>query len=124
MNKTDLVLLDGRVVSAGFVRFDPNTYHFWWDNEDVTNLVTRADKLKYDNFDASKDNERIYRDSYIARTGNSPPPPGNTSVASLFFQGVREDVSNIGTNVAKPLAETAIIFGIAGLVAYFLLKGK
>lgn len=123
-----LNLLDGTTVDSGEVNWDKSTYHFYDANTgvDITNLITRSDKIiNFPGFDGTVDNDRIYREQQVQQTGKDPGPPLNTSVGSLFVQNVGQTLSNIGTGAGqtvKDTLQTFVIFGIAGFVAYQLLK--
>lgn len=126
-----IYLIDGSMIDDSQVKFDPATYQFYDPDtgQDLTDLVYRADKLKYPGFDQTIENKRVYDKKYKAEHGGQGPPPvGSTSTLVQFADLTRTDIINTGKyateQVVKPLAETVIIFGIAGLVVYLLVKGK
>ena len=130
----DVVLLNGMPVASDEIQFNPTTYHFTTvDGADITDLISRADKMQLvPNFDITKDNYRLSNESYRNRpapytdlTGGSTAilGPALTGIASDIASGGGRVVSGIGQGV-KDTVQTVIIFGIAGIVAYFLLGGK
>ena len=78
-------LLDGSSLDSDFLRFDAEHYHFYLGNDDVTDLIRRADKLAWAErwdveFDVEFENERIYVEKYYRENGKLPPNVGSDSV--------------------------------------------
>jgi len=130
----DVILLNGQPQPSDEIHFDSTTYHFTNDDgADITNLITRADKLDLvPGFDIDKDNIRLSRERPINPTGLVGPTPAlDTSIFVPAITGIAQDirtgggaaVAGIGQGV-KDTVQTVVIFGIAGIVAYFLLGGK
>lgn len=85
-----ITLLDGRQVDPANIVFDPNSYHFTLNSEDVTALISRADKIaNWPDFDPTVDNTRL---SNQAQNGvNLPQPDLNTDTALIFANQILTD---------------------------------
>lgn len=74
-------LIDGRTVAMGDIIFNAEIHHFYLGNEDITNLLKRADKRQFSGFDEVTDNDRIYVEKYMREhNGELPPEVGSSSV--------------------------------------------
>lgn len=126
-----ITLLDGRQVALSNISFDSDTYHFTLidTGEDVTNLISRADKLaNWPDFDPTIDNTRA---SNEASGGTGPVAPLNTSTASIFTNQILTDplaapISALNSAVAELSASSGIqkiglILGL-GLAAIVLVE--
>lgn len=80
---TQNLTVAGQVVDTDQVAFDPSTYLFTLNSQDITDNITRADKLaNWPNFDPVIDNNRL------AGKGVTPL---TTSVTSIFFDRLITD---------------------------------
>lgn len=124
-------LMDGRIVNVSDINFNtstqpPNGYHFTLSatGEDLTNQITRADKLaNWPNFDPTLDNDRLYRERQITRTGTDPGPPPSTDTLGYFVQGVSSDLQKIATPAAL-VGDVKDILFIGGIVLAVYLAIK
>lgn len=84
-----VTLLDGRTVNSDELTFQPETYHVFWNGEDVTNNMRQYDKRQvFPDFDQSVDNERAYAEQYFRQHGTQPPPTGSSSTFVNFWQQI------------------------------------
>ena len=121
-------LIDGRVVQRDQVVFNPGNYTFTYQGENITNQVFRADAMTFPGFDVAVANDWAYRNRTNSQGYTDPGPPLSTDTSGMFWQGVQTTVSqgasSLGTNVVMPAFNTIVIWSVAGLVAYFLLKDE
>lgn len=109
-----ITLLDGRIIDPAQISFDPATYLFTLDSEDITALISRADKLaNWPQFDPVIDNTRL-------STGN-PAIPLNSSVASIFIDRLETDPLDAPLDAAANAFNTA--FAAFGRAADKALSG-
>lgn len=118
-------LLDNRYVSRNFITFDPSSYHFFYGKEDITNLLTRAQKESWESFDPVVDNDRLYRQQTIAQTGKDPGGPLETSVTKLFGQYVAKDLSDLfkPSNLKRDVKDV-MFFLIIGAAVFLAIERK
>jgi len=81
-----LVLMDGRRVNIEDLDFDVDTHRFFWNGQDVTNLVKRTDKKRFPGFDESIENLRIYKEQHPG-----VPETGSTSILGNFVHQIVTD---------------------------------
>lgn len=108
-DQSPIALMDNRKIDLALLQFNPDTYHFTIGNEDITNLIRRADKVRIiPNFDVDRENLRVFNEG----TGAGSPPIGSTSTLTNFLQQITTDP------LAAPI-ETAgrMIEGAAGAVS-------
>lgn len=121
-----ITLLDGRRVDPALIRFDPGSYHFFLNAEDVTNLVTRADKQTlFPAFDPVTDNNRLNSEGKHATVAGSTSVWGNfgsqiindplTAPLDSLTSGVKQVFSNTGFQVIA-------ISGIVVVAIILLIK--
>jgi len=87
----NITLLDGRVIDADAIVFDPSDYSFsvWYADgngkENITTLIRRADKLRFYGFDGDFYNNLLYVQKYqLAHNGATPRELGYSNVWAQF----------------------------------------
>lgn len=125
-------LMNGQSADTADIKFDSKSYHFTWDTGsgvvDVTDVMTRAQKQFWPNFDPISDNYRLSNQRITSQGGSvtvaTPTgsqtipgsalpigPVGDTSYWSNFWTGVQSDLPSI-PSVGKSLA-----IGVGAVVA-------
>jgi hypothetical protein len=132
-----VTLLDGRTVDSSELVFHPDTYHVFFNGEDVTNNMRQYDKRQiWPDFDQSVDNERAYAERYFREHGTQPPPTGSSSTFVNFWQQIATDplaapLETLDATTSKlwenKTVKTVIIIAGIGVALYalsLLLKVK
>lgn len=132
-----ITLLDGTLVETSDVRFEPSTHHFYWDSGaagwlDVTNTMTRAQKLMWPDFDPQKDNLRLFTQAHP-----SANPVSSTSPTAIFFDQIYNEplrapieqaervVQSTGDAISKATGiQALLVMGAIGIGLYFWLGRK
>jgi len=127
-------LLDGTQVPYGDITFDTVSYHFTYHPTDgspmvdITNTMTRADKLTFPSFDPVKDNNRLSyeagRTQVVDKAGIAPTDELNTNVADLFAQNVGHQISDIASTGTKIVKYVAIGAGVLLLLSIINKRSK
>lgn len=85
-----ITLLDGRQVDPANIVFDPQSYHFTLNSEDVTALIKRADKIaNWPDFDPVVDNTRL--SNQAQNNVNLPQTDLPTNTAAIFTNQILTD---------------------------------
>jgi hypothetical protein len=89
MNTGNITLSDGTIVPVDSINFDSDTYHFYLNSQDITNLISRADKIaNWTAFDPSVDNTRLSNE----RTGGTGPVDNlPTNTTGIFIDQILTD---------------------------------
>jgi len=94
----NITLLDGRVIDADAIVFDPSDYSFsvWYADgngkENITTLIRRADKFRFAGFDGDFYNNLLYVQAYQRRhNGALPPELDLDSTWTNFVQQILTD---------------------------------
>lgn len=126
----DFADLNGNIISSGGLMFDPETYHFWLGQTDVTQSISRADKLRLvDDFDVKQENFRISSEKGHYTPGGIKPLEEST--ATVFGEQILTDplaapgeaLSNtINRAIANPAFKKGAIILLVGVGLYFALK--
>lgn len=109
-----VTLLDGRTADSSELTFNSETYHVYWNGEDVTNNMRQYDKRQiWPDFDQSIDNERAYAEKYFREHGTQPPPTGSSSTFVNFWQQIINDplqapLETLDATAAKLTSNTTI----------------
>lgn len=97
-----ITLMDGRTVAVSDITFDTSTYHFFYGGEDVTNLITRADKVaNWSNFDVTVDNNRIFNedDASTSNLGAVSDIQAGVDATSAGQVGTTSTLDNLTTQL-------------------------
>jgi hypothetical protein len=119
-----ITLTDGRQVYVSEIHFDARSHYFFLRNEDVTNLIRRADKLtNWSSFDPVKDNIRL-------STGNAQSPQLSTNTLGIFAGQLLTDpldapLDSLSNQVKKIFSNGGIltILLIVAVVGFFYFGG-
>lgn len=126
----EFAMLNGQRVDASDVEFYPDTYRFFYKNDDVTNQIRQADKIaNWPNFNQAKDNERAYAEAYAAKHGGaSPTPTGSTStvatfIKQIFTEPLKAPSESLQRQVqGSPAVQAGIVVVTLGLVYLIVAK--
>lgn len=129
-----ITLLDGTEANTDQIDFDPSTYHFSLNGQDVTALIKRTDKIaNWSNFDPAVDNTRLSNEAHNGV--NLPQTDLPTSTVGIFTNQILTDplaapIDSFKSAVSKgwndltggsTVVKIGIIAGVA-IVALILLK--
>lgn len=121
--------MDGSIYASANLVFDTSDYSFTYNDPNtglstnVTDNITRADKLNFPGFDPVVDNNRLSyyvagHQATVNAAGISPLAPLPTSTASLF-------ATNLGNTITNPTSNSTIqkllTYGAIGLGAYLVI---
>jgi hypothetical protein len=126
-----ITLLDGRTANTDQIAFDPVTYHFTLNSEDVTALISRADKQNnWPNFDPAVDNTRLSNQNQNGVNLPEPDLPTNTGgilVNQLLTDPLAAPLDSIKSEFNKVFATTTgkvIIIGGVVVLGLLLIPRK
>lgn len=127
MNTGNITLLDGTSVPVASIVFDPTTYHFFLNSQDVTDLISRADKIaNWSGFDPTVDNTRL---ANLQTSGNDVPEenlPTNVTgilVNQLLTDPLAAPANAISSGIAsiKSSFQSPVTWLVVGGIAVVLL---
>jgi hypothetical protein len=121
-----ITLLNGAgTIDSNSLAFDRNTYEFFSDGRNVTDLISRADKLALvSDFDVERENERITQ----RKRGGGPLETSTTKIligqlASDPLAAPIEALNNTANKFfALPGIQKLLIVGVAGALLYIAVK--
>jgi len=122
-----ITLLDGSTVQASDIRFDPVSYHEYLisTGADITSLMKQGDKTAIiPGFDIGVDDDRVYRETTVARGYKDPgPPSGDTGAGYILSQTIKSSAAQLA-QVASPAAlksdlKDLIFFAVIGLAIFY-----
>ena len=125
-----IALLDGMSVDSKDIRFDSQNYHFFVGDNDITELIRRADKRALvPGFDDDIENRRVYAERVFTPDvqGDQPAPIGSTSTWGNFWNQVTTDpldapLDALDAGVKKLVASSGVqkivIVAVIGLLIY------
>lgn len=126
-----ITLSDGRTEDVSAINFDTSNYHFYLNSEDITALISRADKnANWPNFDPAVDNTRLYNE---AKGGTGPVADLPTSTVGIFTDQLLTDplaapLSALDSGVREALQSTGVriilAVGVVALIAIIVIKKK
>lgn len=120
-----VTLLNGDTVDSKDVSFDPGSYHFTANGNDITDQLYQADKrvLGGSAYDVTKDDIRLSNEAHPGLN-----QAGSTSTVDNFLGNMDSSISSIGTTISgigtsstATLTPIAIIL-VAAVVLIVLVK--
>lgn len=109
-----VTLLSGEQVDSKDVSFDPGSYHFTANGEDITDQLYQADKrvLGGDAYDVTKDDIRLSNEKHPGLN-----QAGSTSTVENFLGNMDASISSIGTTISGiGTSSTSVLTPIALII--------
>jgi len=125
-------LLDGTFIEKSNIQFNPDSYH-WFNkqtNADITNLLKQAQKVDLvPGFDKAVDNDRVYRETTVARGYKDPGPPSeDTGWGFILGNTVTTSVAQVGKELSIPNLKTdlknVVFFAVIGLAIFYGIQNR
>jgi hypothetical protein len=127
-----VMLLDGSAVERSDIQFNPDSYHFFLKSTgaDITSALSQ--KVKRDlvpNFDVSVDDDRMYRETTVAKGYKDPGPPStDTGLGFILGSTLTQSVKQVGTELTIPNLKTdlknVVFFAVIGLAIFYGIQNR
>lgn len=119
-------------ISEEAVTFDDGSYHFLWNGLDITDLISRNDKIRIvPGFDVEKENLRLSRERGAGNGAGSNEPLSESTVGALYDQVTNDGVlkaplESLDNAVEQVFSSTGVkvALTIAGIVLLVMLTSK